>query len=57
MELHHVVPVAVDPSRRFDPTNCLVLCIECHLQVHRPAEGPAQAAWRDVLAALAAETC
>lgn len=57
LELHHVVPVAMDPSRRFDPTNVLCLGRACHLKAHRPAEGPEQAAWRDLLATLAAETC
>lgn len=27
---HHVVPQSVDPSRRDDPTNLIVLCRRCH---------------------------
>ena len=57
MEIHHRVAVAIDPSRRFDPTNVTVLCVECHLRAHRPEESVEQAAWRDLLATLAAETC
>jgi 5-methylcytosine-specific restriction protein A len=28
--VHHVVDIAVDPSRRLDPSNLLSLCAPCH---------------------------
>lgn len=32
LEVHHIVPVSVDPSRELDPSNCLTLCADpCHL--------------------------
>jgi len=34
-ELHHLVPIAVDPSRRLDPTNCDGLCERCHSDATR----------------------
>lgn len=32
LEVHHVIPVSVDPSKECDPENCLTLCANpCHL--------------------------
>lgn len=38
LEVHHIVPVHVDPSRELDPTNLMTLCekgpgMNCHLFV------------------------
>lgn len=37
LELHHIVPFHIDPSRELDPTNLIPLCegnktINCHLR-------------------------
>ena len=53
LEVHHAVPVSVDPSRRYDPTNCVILCSGCHVEAHRPEVSPDEAAWREILATLA----
>ena len=29
-EVHHEVPIAIDPTRRLDPTNLRSLCKPCH---------------------------
>ena len=34
-EVHHIVPVCVDPSRAFDPSNITLLCMDCHEVMHR----------------------
>jgi 5-methylcytosine-specific restriction protein A len=42
-EVHHIVPIAVDPSRRLDPTNLRPLCRGCHRRVteaERRGEAP-----------------
>lgn len=31
LEVHHVVPVHVDPTRELDPSNFMTLCESCHL--------------------------
>lgn len=33
-EVHHVVAIHVDPSRRLDPTNLMSLCTPCHDAQH-----------------------
>jgi 5-methylcytosine-specific restriction endonuclease McrA len=36
LQVHHVVPVSVDPQRELDPSNLITLCMgenECHLNV------------------------
>lgn len=33
-EVHHIVPVSVDPSRELDPTNLITLCDKyCHFAI------------------------
>jgi 5-methylcytosine-specific restriction endonuclease McrA len=34
LHVHHIVPVSIDPSRRFDPYNVITLCAECHHEWH-----------------------
>ena len=34
-EVHHIVPIAQDPSRRLDVTNLVSLCHRCHKERHR----------------------
>lgn len=29
-QVHHIVPIRVDPSRKFDPTNLMAVCVQCH---------------------------
>lgn len=36
LEAHHVVSVADDPSREFDPRNVRFLCVDCHRKLHTP---------------------
>lgn len=50
LEVHHRVPVAKAPGRRFDPTNLVVLCRGCHIAHHR-TEGmsPERAEWHDFI--------
>jgi len=36
LEAHHVVPISVDPSREFDPSNIVFLCRFCHRKRHNP---------------------
>ncbi len=36
LQVHHVVPVSLDPQRELDPSNLITLCMgqnECHLNV------------------------
>ena len=33
-EVHHIVPIQTDWSRRLDPTNLICLCHKCHMQAH-----------------------
>lgn len=33
-EVHHKIPITVDPSRRLDPTNLISLCDPCHDAEH-----------------------
>ena len=33
LEVHHIVPVHVDPTRELDGTNLVTLCRRCHLFV------------------------
>jgi 5-methylcytosine-specific restriction endonuclease McrA len=39
LQVHHIVPVSVDPSKELDSTNLITLCMgpsECHLEIgHR----------------------
>jgi len=37
-ELHHVVPLKVDPSLKCGPTNTVLLCRFCHGQVEAGAD-------------------
>ena len=47
LEVHHVTPISVDFSRRFDLDNLKVLCKDCHLRAHdKTPEGPQTKAWR-----------
>ena len=32
---HHTVPVSIDPEKVCDPNNGMLLCIPCHIEVHR----------------------
>lgn len=35
-EVHHIIPrEACDEDQVFDPENCVLLCRECHHEVHR----------------------
>jgi 5-methylcytosine-specific restriction endonuclease McrA len=34
-EVHHKVPLSVDPSRAYDASNLVALCQRCHQQAHR----------------------
>lgn len=34
VQVHHVVPVYIDPSRAFDESNITLLCEPCHYQEH-----------------------
>ena len=38
-EVHHIVPVSVDPSREFDFSNLCSLCKECHNRRHSGRNG------------------
>lgn len=49
LEVHHIVPVSVDPARRYDKSNCRCLCSKCHVEAHRPARTPAEVAWDELL--------
>lgn len=31
VEVHHVIPVSLDPSKAADPDNLMSLCDDCHL--------------------------
>lgn len=35
LEVHHVVPVLVDPDLAFDPSNLITLCRACHAREER----------------------
>lgn len=35
--VHHVVAIADNPERCFDPSNVVALCRQCHFKVHRGA--------------------
>lgn len=35
IETHHLVPYHADPSKRFDVSNGVVLCFNCHVQFHK----------------------
>jgi len=53
LEVHHVQPFHLEPSRELDPSNLLALCRPCHLFVghlgswesHNPAAVEDAAAW------------
>ena len=34
-EVHHIIPISEDPSRRLDITNLVSLCQACHRERHR----------------------
>lgn len=34
LEIHHIVPVCVDPSRCFDEDNIVAVCKDCHKEYH-----------------------
>ena len=36
-EVHHVVPIAVDPSRRLDWSNLMAVCRGCHQKLDKEA--------------------
>ena len=36
-EVHHIVPISVDPSRRLDVSNLMSLCAACHDAEHSRA--------------------
>lgn len=35
LEIHHIVPVSVNPGMALQTTNLVLLCHECHLAVHK----------------------
>jgi len=35
LHCHHVYPVATDPLLSADVDNCIILCVECHKEVHK----------------------
>lgn len=35
LELHHIKPVAECPDLAKDPDNVMLLCNECHKQIHK----------------------
>lgn len=35
LEIHHVVPVSVNPGMALQAKNLVLLCHECHVAVHR----------------------
>jgi 5-methylcytosine-specific restriction endonuclease McrA len=45
--VHHIVPIATDPSRVFDETNVVGLCHPCHVHVHTKGEALAPPPPRD----------
>ena len=34
-DVHHIIGLAVDPSRAYDKTNLVTLCRQCHAEVER----------------------
>ena len=36
-EVHHIVPIRVDWSRRLDAGNCIPVCHACHMSEHKKA--------------------
>jgi len=38
LQVHHVIPRKVDPSRALDPTNLKTLCIVCHAKVEKASK-------------------
>ena len=38
--VHHVVPVLIDPSRKYDLANLVALCQACHTEIHREIDSP-----------------
>ena len=34
-EIHHIVPIEVDYSKRLDYDNLLALCSDCHNKIHK----------------------
>ncbi len=40
-ECHHLVPVQVDPSKACDFDNLILMCSDCHKQVHKTIEATA----------------
>ena len=45
-EVHHRVPVAVDPGREYDASNCVLLCRACHIRIHRVPVSARVQEWR-----------
>ena len=53
LEIHHRVPVSIDEAKRYEPANCVVLCVTCHVAAHRRPKSAEEQAWVAVLADLA----
>jgi 5-methylcytosine-specific restriction enzyme A len=37
-EVHHIVPIRVDWSKRLDAGNCIPVCHSCHMEAHKKLE-------------------
>lgn len=46
LEVHHIIPVHVDPSLQYELSNCATLCISCHVRAHRRPLSAGARAWR-----------
>jgi len=33
-EVHHIIPISKDWNRRYDKDNLILLCAECHREMH-----------------------
>lgn len=33
-ELHHIIPISMDPGKATDKGNMMILCKDCHKQIH-----------------------
>lgn len=48
VDMHHVISIQDDPSRRMDPHNWLALCRECHSEIEGDVmQGIAIRQWSD----------
>jgi 5-methylcytosine-specific restriction protein A len=43
-DVHHIVPIEQDPSRRMDVTNLMAVCRACHQRLDREARATPQTA-------------